>query len=129
MAKINLIATARRWFVGAFGNLSISPTFVAKLAAVPAGDVIVFGDKVEPNIKIVGVSLFTCALGDGTTLTVKVGSVIIVHAEDTAVPVAKYLPVNDVITVQGQELTLTVEGADTTGTVKLKLHYEVMGNL
>ena len=57
MAKINLIATARRWFIGAFGNLSISPTFIAKLAAVPAGDVIVFGDKVEPNLKEAALTL------------------------------------------------------------------------
>ena len=46
MAKITLLARAYRWFVGAFGNLSISPTLVAKLAAVPAGDVVAYGDKV-----------------------------------------------------------------------------------
>ncbi|HDO1376057.1 TPA: hypothetical protein P2R00_003350 [Aeromonas veronii] len=129
MAKINLIATCRRWFVGAFGNLSISPTFIAKLAAVPAGDVIVFGDKVEPNLKVVGVSLITDALGASTTLTVKIGTTTIVNAEDTAAAVTRYMPVDDVVTAEGQEITLIVGGGAATGTAKLKLHYEVVGNL
>ncbi|MDR6993472.1 hypothetical protein J2Y65_000096 [Aeromonas salmonicida] len=129
MAKINLIATCRRWFVGTFGNLSISPTFIAKLAAVPAGDVIVFGDKVEPNLKVVGVSLIAGALGASTTLTVKVGTTTIVNAENTVTAVAKYIPVDDYVTDEGQDLTLTVGGGVATGTVKLKLHYEVIGNL
>ncbi|MCX7132252.1 hypothetical protein [Aeromonas sp.] len=129
MAKINLIATARRWFVGAFGNLSISPTFIAKLAAVPAGDVIVFGDKVEPNLKMVGISLITGALGASTTLTVKVGTTTIVNAENTVAAAARYIPVDDVVTEEGQELTLIVGGGVATGAAKLKLHYEVVGNL
>lgn len=129
MAKINLIATCRRWFVGAFGNLSISPTLVAKLAAVPAGDVIAFGDKVEPNLKVVGVSLITSALGASTTLTVKIGTTTIVNEEDTVTAVAKYIPVDDLFTKEGHELTLTVGGGAATGTAKLKLHYEVIGNL
>lgn len=129
MAKINLIATARRWFIGAFGNLSISPTFIAKLAAVPAGDVIVFGDKVEPNLKVVGVSLITSALGAATTLTAKIGVSTIVNAEVTVTAVAKYIPVDDLLTEEGQEITLTVGGGAATGTAKLKLHYEVIGNL
>jgi hypothetical protein len=129
MAKINLIATARRWFVGAFGNLSISPTFIAKLAAVPAGDVVVFGDKVEPNLKVVGVSLITGALGASTTLTVKVGTTTIVNAENTVAAATRYIPVDDVVTEEGQELTLIVGGGVATGVAKLKLHYEVVGNL
>ena len=93
MAKTTLLARAYRWFIGSFGNLSISPTLVAKLAAVPSGDVIAFGDKVEPNLKVVGATLISGALGASTTLTVTVG------------------------------------GGAATGTVKLKLHYEVIGNL
>ncbi|MBL0492799.1 hypothetical protein ACK34T_04385 [Aeromonas veronii] len=129
MAKINLIATCRRWFVGAFGNLSISPTFIAKLAAVPSGDVIAFGDKVEPNLKVVGVSLITSALGASTTLTVKIGTTTIVNAEGTVTAMTKYIPVDDLFTKEGQELTLIVGGGAATGTAKLKLHYEVIGNL
>lgn len=129
MAKTTLIARAYRWFVGAFGNLSISPTLVAKLAAVPSGDVIAFGDKVEPNLKVVGATLITGALGANTTLTVKIGNATIINAESTATAVAKYIPVDDLATDVDQEITLTVGGGAATGTVKLKLHYEVVGNL
>lgn len=129
MAKTTLIAKAYRWFVGAFGNLSISPTLVAKLAAVPAGDVVAFGDKVEPNLKVVGVTLFTTALGANTTITAKIGDATIIKAEGTAAAVAKYYPVDDLLTQEGQEITLTIGGGSATGTVKLKLHYEVVGNL
>ncbi|WP_421233846.1 hypothetical protein [Aeromonas jandaei] len=129
MAKTTLIAKVCRWFVGAFGNLSISPTLVAKLAAVPSGDVIAFGDKVEPNLKVVGVTLISGALGASTTLTVTVGSTVIINAESTVAAVAKYFPVDDLMTLPDQEITLTVGGGAATGTVKLKLHYEVIGNL
>ncbi|MGL5071289.1 MAG: hypothetical protein ACRC61_08485 [Aeromonas salmonicida] len=129
MAKTTLIAKAYRWFVGAFGNLSISPTLVAKLAAVPAGDVVAFGDKVEPNLKVVGVTLFTGALGASTTITAKVGATTIINAESTVAAVAKYIPVDDLMTEADQEISLTVGGGAATGSVKLKLHYEVIGNL
>ncbi|WP_413796117.1 hypothetical protein [Aeromonas dhakensis] len=129
MAKTTLIAKAYRWFVGAFGNLSISPSLVAKLAAVPAGDVVAFGDKVEPNLKVVGATLISGALGASTTITVTVGSTVIINAESTVAAVAKYFPVDDLLTDVGQEITLTVGGGAATGTVKLKLHYEVIGNL
>ncbi|RWT34343.1 hypothetical protein [Aeromonas caviae] len=129
MAKTTLLARAYRWFVGAFGNLSISPTLVAKLAAVPSGDVIAFGDKVEPNLKVVGATLISGALGASTTLTVKIGDTTIINAEGTAAAVSKYFPVDDLMTLPDQEITLTVGGGAATGTVKLKLHYEVIGNL
>lgn len=129
MAKTTLIARAYRWFVGSFGNLSISPTLVAKLAAVPSGDVIAFGDKVEPNLKVVGATLISGALGASTTLTVNIGATTIINAENTVAAVAKYFPVDDLLTDVGQEITLTVGGGAATGTVKLKLHYEVIGNL
>ncbi|OCQ43111.1 hypothetical protein A6767_01075 [Aeromonas veronii] len=129
MAKTTLIAKAYRWFVGAFGNLSISPTLVAKLAAVPAGDVVAFGDKVEPNLKVVGVTLFTTVLGANTTITAKIGNNTIIYAERATTLVAKYFPVDDLLTQEGQEITLTIGGGSATGTVKLKLHYEVVGNL
>ncbi|AVP94634.1 hypothetical protein [Aeromonas rivipollensis] len=129
MAKTTLIARAYRWFVGAFGNLSISPTLVAKLAAVPAGDVIAFGDKVEPNLKVVGVTMFSTALGASTTITAKIGDTVIINAEGTVTAVAKYIPVDDLMTGPDQEISLTVGGGAATGTVKLKLHYEVVGNL
>ncbi|ALP41346.1 MULTISPECIES: hypothetical protein [Aeromonas] len=129
MAKKMLNATGRRWFIGAFGNLSISPTLVAKLAAVPAGDVVVFGDPAEPNIKVVGVTLISSALGASTTLTVKVGETTIINAQGTAAAVNSYIPVDDLMTQEGQEISLTVGGGAATGTVKLKLHYEMVGNL
>lgn len=129
MAKLTLVKTLRRWFNGTFGNLSISPTLVAKLAAVPAGDVVVFGDPVEPNIKVVGVSLTSAALGASTTLTVKVGESTIITAQNTATAVNSYIPVDDLMTQEGQEISLTVGGGAATGTVKVKLHYEMVGNL
>lgn len=129
MAKTTLLARAYRWFIGSFGNLSISPTLVAKLAAVPSGDVVAFGDKVEPNLKVVGATLISGALGSSTTLTVTVGSTVIINAESAVSAVAKYFPVDDLLTDVGQEITLTVGGGAATGTVKLKLHYEVIGNL
>lgn len=129
MAKKTLNATGRRWFIGAFGNLSISPTLVAKLAAVANGDVLAFGDNVEPNIKIVGATLISTALGASTTLTVKVGNTVIITAQNTAAAVNSYIPVDDLMTEEGQEISLTVGGGAATGTVKLKLHYEMVGNL
>lgn len=129
MAKLTLVKTLRRWFNGAFGNLSISPTLVAKLAAVPVGDVVVFGDPVEPNIKVVGVSFTSAALGASTTLTVKVGETTIINAQNTVEAVNSYIPVDDLMTQEGQEISLTVGGGVATGTVKVKLHYEMVGNL
>lgn len=52
-----------------------------------------------------------------------------INAESTVGTVAKYYPVDDLLTEPDQELTLTVGGGAATGTVKLKLHYEVVGNL
>ena len=129
MATTTLTRTGKRWYIGEAGNLSISPTHKAALAATPANDVIVFGDKVEPNIKIVGVRLLTAALGASTTLTVKIGDTTIINAEGTATAVSKYFPVDDLKTLPDQEIPLTVGGGAATGTVKLKLHYEVVGNL
>ena len=102
---------------------------MAKLAAVPSGDVIAFGDKVEPNLKVVGVTMFSTALGASTTLTVKIGDTTIINAESTVGTVSKYFPVDDLMTLPDQEITLIVGGGAATGTVKLKLHYEVVGNL
>lgn len=129
MAKTTLVATGRRWFNGAFGNLSVSPTFVAKLNATASGDEIVFGDKVEPNIKIIGVTLISTALGSSTTVTVKIGKTAITDAEATDAAVKKYIPVDDLLTQEGQEIAIAVGGGTATGTVKVKLHYEVVGNI
>lgn len=129
MAKLTLVKTRRRWFNGTFGNLSISPTLVAKLTAVLSGDVVVFGDPVEPNIKVVGMSLTCTALGANSTLTVKVGDATILNAQNTAAAVNSYIPVDDLMTLEGQEISLTIGGGAATGTVKLKLHYEMVGNL
>jgi hypothetical protein len=129
MAKTTLVATGRRWFNGAFGNLSVSPTFVAKLNATASGDEIVFGDKVEPNIKIIGVTLISAALGSSTAVTVKIGKTAITDAEATDAAVKKYIPVDDLLTQEGQEIAIAVGGGAATGTVKVKLHYEVVGNI
>jgi hypothetical protein len=129
MATTTLNRTGKRWYVGSAGNLSISPTLKATLSATPANDVIVFGDKVEPNIKIVGVRLLTTALGASTTLTLKVGNTTLVNAQSTASAVNAVIPVDDVVTSAGQEISLTVGGAAATGSVKFKLEYENVGNL
>lgn len=129
MVITTLNRTGKRWYVGEAGNLSISPTLKATLAATPANDVIVFGDKVEPNIKIVGVRLITAALGASTTLTLKVGTTTLVSAQSTASAVNVLIPVDDVVTSAGQEISLIVGGAAATGSVKFKLEYENLGNL
>ena len=72
MAKTTLIASLPLVLLVRSAT-SLSPTLVAKLAAVPSGDVIAFGDKVEPNLKVVGVTMFGTALGASTTITVKIG--------------------------------------------------------
>ena len=129
MATTTLNRTGKRWYIGEAGNLSISPTHKATLAATPANDVIVFGDKVEPNIKIVGVRLLTAALGASTTITLKVGTTTLVNAQSTASAVNVLIPVDDVVTTEDQSLSLTVGGAAATGSVKFKLEYENIGNL
>lgn len=129
MATTTLNRTGKRWYIGEAGNLSISPTLKATLAATPAGDVVVFGDKVEPNIKIVGVRLLTAALGSSTTITLKVGTTTLVNAQSTASAVNVLIPVDDVVTTEDQSLSLTVGGAAATGSVKFKLDYENIGNL
>ena len=129
MATTTLTRTGKRWYVGEAGNLSVSPTLKATLNAPPANDVIVFGDKVEPNIKIIGVRLLTGALGASTTLTLKVGTTTLVNAQSTASAVNALIPVDDVITSAGQEISLVVGGAAATGSVKFKLEYENVGNL
>ena len=129
MTTTTLTRTGKRWYVGEAGNLSVSPTLKATLAATPANDVIVFGDKAEPNIKIIGVRLLTGALGASTTLTLKVGTTTLVNAQSTASAVNALIPVDDVITSAGQEISLTVGGGAATGSVKFKLEYENVGNL
>lgn len=129
MATTNLTRTGKRWYIGEAGNLSISPTHKATLAATPANDVIVFGDKVEPNIKIVGVHLIAAALGASTTLTLKVGSTTLVNAQSTSSAVNLNIPVDDVVTTEDQSLSLTVGGGTATGSVKFKFIYEAIGNL
>jgi hypothetical protein len=129
MTTTTLNRTGKRWYVGEDGNLSVSPTLKVTLAATPANDVIVFGDKVEPNIKIVGVRLITAALGASTTLTVKVGTTVLVNAQSTASAVNAVIQVDDVVTSAGQEISLVVGGAAATGLVKFKLEYENLGNL
>jgi hypothetical protein len=129
MTTTTLNRTGKRWYVGEDGNLSVSPTLKATLTATPANDVIVFGDKVEPNIKIVGVRLLTAALGASTTLTLKVGTTVLVNAQPTASAVNAVIQVDDVVTSAGQEISLVVGGAAATGLVKFKLEYENLGNL
>ncbi|MFM5335770.1 hypothetical protein ACET97_04405 [Aeromonas enteropelogenes] len=125
MAKNSL----RRWFNGTFGNLSTSPTLMVDLVALPAEAVVTFDEPVEPNIKVLGVSLITMALGENTKLTVKVGGTIIINALNTAAAIHSFIPVDDVMTQEGEDITLTISGGAATGTVKFKLLYEVVGNL
>lgn len=128
MANVTLARTGRRWYNGPQGNLSISPVHAVTLAA-SIGDVITFGDEVEPNIKVVGVSLTAAALGASTTLTLKVGDVTLVNAKGTVSAVNEVIPVDDVLIPVGQLPTLTVGGGAAAGVVKFKLLYEMVGNL
>ncbi|MCZ0750120.1 hypothetical protein AB2J22_02055 [Aeromonas sp. A5] len=125
MAKNSL----RRWFNGTFGNLSTSPTLMVTLTALPAEAVVMFDEPVEPNIKVIGVSLITTALGANTKLTVKVGGTIIINALNSAAAIYSIIPVDDVMTQEREGISLTISGGAATGTVKLKLLYEVVGNL
>ncbi|MNC81879.1 hypothetical protein D3C75_1351570 [compost metagenome] len=59
----------------------------------------------------------------------KVGETTIINAQNTASAVNSYIPVDDLMTQEGQEISLTVGGGVATGTVKVKLHYEMVGNL
>ncbi|MBM7455176.1 hypothetical protein HNR62_001036 [Oceanisphaera litoralis] len=129
MANTTLTRTGRRWYVGPQGNLSVSPAHIATLSAVPAADVITFGDNAEKNIRISAVQLITGALGASTTLTVKVGGVTLVSAKATASAVSEIIPVDDVLTGEGEAITLTVGGGTASGDVKVKFWYEVVGNL
>ncbi|MEL3918134.1 hypothetical protein [Aeromonas enteropelogenes] len=125
MAKM----TQLRWFNGTFGNFSISPTLITWLKAVPKGQEMKLDEPVEANIKVVGVSLITTALGANTTLSVKVGETIIIDAQNTTTAVKSYVPVDDLMTSEGQGISLLINGGAATGAVKLKLHYEMVGNL
>ena len=129
MASKTLTRTGRRWYTGPQGNVSVSPTHVATLAANDIGDVITFGDPAEKNIRIHGVSLISAALGASTTITLKVGATTLVNTKGTASAVNEYIPVDDVLTGDGEPITLTVGGGAATGAVKFKFHYEVVGNL
>ena len=73
--------------------------------------------------------LMAAALGASTTLTLKVGTTTLVNAQSTASAVNALIPVDDVITSAGQEISLTVGGGAATGSVKFKLEYENVGNL
>ena len=130
MAKTTLIARAYRWFVGAFGNLSISPTLVAKLAAVPSGDVVAFGDKVEPNLKVVGCDPVSTALGRVPPSPPKSAT------PPSSTPKARwgggkvFSRSDDLMT----ELPTRSSPSPSAAALrrapsKLKLHYEVVGNL
>ncbi|MGL5673496.1 MAG: hypothetical protein ACRDC9_10520, partial [Plesiomonas shigelloides] len=60
---------------------------------------------------------------------VKIGKTAITDAEATDAAVKKYIPVDDLLTQEGQEVAIAVGGGAATGTVKVKLHYEVVGNI
>lgn len=128
MATTTLNRTGRRWYVGAQGNLSISPTHAVTLDAA-INDVIVFGDAVEKNIKIVGLLIGTDALGASSALTVKVGDTTLVSAKATAAAVNEQILIDDHLTAEGDTLSLTVTGGAAAGDVKIRLLYEVLGNL
>jgi len=121
--------TGRRWFVGSFGNLSISPKQAVTLAAVASGNSVAFGDKMPAGIKIVGVKLKTGALGASTTLTIKAGETALVSAVSTASAVHSILPVDDVLLTEDTDLSLVIGGGAATGDVAFALLYEVVGTL
>lgn len=117
----------RRWFNGSFGNLSVSPSFVGTVSAASGATVDVC--KVEPNIKVVGLMLHGDALGASTTVTFKIGGTAITKAISTAAETNLQLIVDDYVSNDGDVLQFVVGGGAAAGKVRVKLQYEMVGNL
>lgn len=118
----------RRWFNGTFGNLSVSPTFSAKVDNA-VNDVIVIHPAVEQNIKVIGITIQSSALGTSSKLTFSLGNTTITSDIDTSAAMNSYLPVHDYVTKEGDKFTAKVTGGAVSGNFWVKLHYEVLGNL
>lgn len=118
----------RRWFVGTFGNVSVSPTFQGEVVATVGTDVAIH-DNLPPNLRLIGASVHNSAMGASSRLTLKVGTTQICDVIDSSTDTNKYLPIDDYITSEGDQLKATVSGGAVNGFLRVKLHYEVVGNL
>lgn len=118
----------RRWFVGTFGNVSVSPTFSGEVAASVGGTITVH-DNMPPNLRVIGISVHNSALGGSSRLTFKIGTTQITSAIDTSVDALTYLPVDDFVTNEGDVLSASVTGGAVSGFLRVKVVYEMVGNL
>ncbi|WP_421174111.1 hypothetical protein [Aeromonas enteropelogenes] len=143
-------SAGRPWFNGTFGNASVSPTLTATLDAIVSGDTIIFDNNVEPNISIYGVTLVSTGAGlpAGAAVTVKVGETVIANTVPLEGEQAVYQPVIDLLTEEGMKVSVVVgdapasaaapEGGESAPVpraaaapvvLKVKLHYEMIGNI
>ena len=117
----------RRWYNGECGNLSVSPTFEGNVSAASGATIDIC--KLEPNIKVIGVRVHADALGSSTTMTFKVGSTAITKSVSTAAEVATEMLIDDYITADGDVLSVLVGGGAVSGKLRVKVVYEMVGNL
>ena len=117
----------RRWYNGECGNLSVSPTFEGNVSAASGATIEIC--KLEPNIKVIGVRVHSDALGASSTLTFKVGSNAITKSVSTAAEVAADMLIDDYITANGDVLSVLVGGGAVSGKLRVKVVYEMVGNL
>lgn len=117
----------RRWFNGTFGNLSVSPTFEGNVSAASGATIDIC--KLDPNIKVIGVRVHADNLGASSTLTFKVGSTALTKAITTSAEVASEMLIDDYLTADGDVLSVLVGGGAVSGKLRVKVVYEMVGNL
>ena len=117
----------RRWYNGECGNLSVSPTFEGNVSAASGATIDIC--KLEPNIKVIGVRVHSDALGASTTLTFKVGSTALTKAITTSAEVSSEMLIDDYLSADGDVLSVLVGGGAVSGKLRVKVVYEMVGNL
>lgn len=114
-----------RVYIGAHGNLSLE---TAKLSTSDAEVDDVFKVLELPvGLKITGVRLFTSGLGVGVTADIKVGTDVLVTAEDVAGATALSKPVAPVYVTEKLPLEVVIGGAAATGELIVQLEYVNVG--
>ncbi|PWI34838.1 hypothetical protein DI392_00725 [Vibrio albus] len=124
MAKITAPTMHDPIYVGTHGNLSIAKA-KAVLAAAAVGDVVELLE-VPIGIDMQGVRVSTTGLGAGVTGTVKLGDTTIKSGIDLSADSVVDIPC-DIYTEEKQKLTVTIAGAEATGTIKVNPTYIAKG--
>ena len=124
MTTIKAPTMADRIYVGTHGNLSMAKSKVV-LAAAAIGDVVEMLE-VPVGIEVVGLRVSTTGLGAGVKGDIKLGDTVLKSDVDLA-SACNLVIACEAYTEEKSTLTVTVKGAQATGTLKANPEYLAKG--